>query len=71
MRKHEAKKENPHERVLGQARETAKSLDILELIDEIPDAPDESRVEIPFPYGGHAPDPYGWRPKEWESRDDA
>ena len=52
-------KENPHEKVMEQAREKAKDLDILDWIDDLPDVP-ESRVEIPFPYGSQGPRPYGW-----------
>lgn len=60
MSKPKQNRENPHERVLEQARETAGSLDILKLLDDIPDLP-ESHVEIPFPYGVHDSKSKGWR----------
>ena len=52
-------KENPHKRVIEQARETAKSLEILDFIDDLPDM-SKHHVEIPFPYGDH-----GARPNKW------
>ena len=56
--------DNPHARAMEEAKKSAKTLSLMEILDSIPEGQDP-QPEIPFPYGGHAPNPDGWEPSPW------